>query len=104
MLSISTTDLIYVSFDFYANDMELWNGGMMEYRRQTHYSVTPLFQYSDERELSSRPAFFSIREEEVAMAVGTKIDPRNLLFLNPFFLDLAEIDPGKIHHPLSCSS
>jgi hypothetical protein len=79
--------------------MEWWSDGTM--KRQTHHSNTPLLQYSNKRKLSSRPAFFSIREEDVAMAVGTKIDPRNLLFLNPFSLHLADIDPGKIHHPLS---
>jgi hypothetical protein len=60
--------------------------------------------HSDKGELSARPAFFSIRKEEIPMAVGTKIDAANLFFLNPFSLHLTDIDLGEVHHPLSNSS
>ena len=87
--------------------MEYWNSGFLVKNGLSlfHYpGVFPSFHYSNKRELSARPAFFSIRKEEIAIAVGTKIDAANLLFLNPFSLHLTDIDPGEVHHPLSNSS
>jgi hypothetical protein len=44
-------------------------------------------------------AFFSVREEEVGMTTGAKIDPDDLFFLDPLFFHLSDIDSGKVHHP-----
>jgi hypothetical protein len=57
--------------------------------------------YSNKRELPSGSPFFPVGEEEIIMAMGAEIDPKNLFFLNPLPFHLSNIDLSKINHPLS---